>query len=312
MPITRFSRLDIKSKFGNTIANTLAGDATVTITDAGIVAVQSFLVTDVVAKADAVLITACYAPRVPRHGSEHPSIPGIWVTRVASKLIEDTPDGAEVVVTWGTPASTGATGFFDNVPDGAAIATLEVSTTLQTVQTNLDVNGKPIFVDFNPGIDTDGDGIPDASSAEVVRQGATVEIQIPMTTRAYRRSETIQTLMDGELLDFEDKAEKFTGTVNKKSIFKGGISTWLCSRIHGISDDGEQTVNATYEFIKAPQRLLGADGKPIEETWGATIRYIAPDTGRPPAFATLGNGIKDGIKVYRPADFSLLQLGARR
>lgn len=307
MPTTRLTQRDRKSKAGNTITNVLEGPTRVSVTDNGVVITQSYQVHDIVGAKDEVLLLATIAPNIPRHGDPHPFNPSIFVTNVDATLLGENNTKALVAVTWGIPSTSGNSGDFNNIADGAAIPTLEVSTTLQTLQTNLDVNGDAIFVDFIQQVDTDDDGTPDSSVLRT--QGGMVEIQIPMTTLTYRRRETIVTTIDGQELGISTKAQRFAGTVNSDIVFGSGVRTWLVSRIHAASDDNQQTMNVTYEFIKAPQRLLSSDNTAIEETWDATIVYIDPETGKPPSDVTLTNGIKQGIRVYRATEFKLLNLG---
>jgi len=318
MPTTRLTQRDRKSRAGDTITNVLEGTNRVSVTDSGVVITQSYQVHNIVGAKDEVLLLATIAPNIPRHGDAHPFNPTIFVTNVDATLLGDNNTKALVAVTWGVPSTSGNTGDFLNEPSGEAVPTLEVSTTLQTLQTNLDVDGCAIFVDYIQQVDTDGDGTPDAS--ELRTQGGMVEIQIPMTTLIYRRRETVVTTIDGENLGISTKAQRYVGTINSDIIFGSGPRTWLVSRIHAISDDLQQTMNVTYEFIKAPQRLLSEDSTAIEETWDATIVYIDPETGKPPSDVSLAgdrpcgnfiesNGVKDGIRVYRATEFALLSLG---
>lgn len=307
MPSSRFEIKRARSIIGQTITNIL-GDGRVTITDNGIQAVQGYLVENIKATSTSIYYFATLAPGIPQHGTAHPDIPGIWVSSIVGSPVTSSPTKASVIVTWGAPTATGGgINDFGNNPEDTT-PTLEVSTTLQTVSTNIDANGDSIFVEYTPSI-------PFIDAGNTKTQGGMVEIQIPLTTLTYRRREFIETTVGGgPPIGISTKAQRFTGKLNSTGIFNSGIRSWICSNLNAISDDGQNTMNVTYEFIKAPQRL---DSQ--EETWDATIVYIDPDTGKPPFDATPGNtnvspplpanGVKTGIRVYRTDDFTLLQLG---
>jgi hypothetical protein len=92
------------------------------------------------------------------------------------------------------------------------------------------------------------------------------------------------------------KSRNFVGRTNSGTWGGDPPGSWLCTRIEGVSDDGGQTFNVTYEF----QYNI--------DTWLATVVFIDPDTGRPPENLIEGEGLKQ-VQVYPRVDFNLLNLG---
>ncbi len=278
-----------RSQFGK-VTGPVVEEGSASISSTGTTIIEKYQVEEISVSEQGSRFFAMFAPGMPRFGEEHPAIGGIFVQEVRSETLVGDPTKAEVVVTWGLPTG-GAGGGFDNDPGDDAVASVEIATTLQSVSTALDVNGVQIIIDKTV-LDQDGDPIFDEQPGEVL-------YQMPMTVVRFRRR---------ELFSPGDKSKLYVGTVNTNPVFGDDPAhTWLCTRIDGISDDGAQTFNVTYEFQRAPQRY---DHEFLFETWDATALWIDPETNlaAPDINIQQQDGIKTNIRVYSETDFELLNL----
>ena len=271
MPRTRFTNSDKKSRFGNTTSHLIDGESA-SVTNNGIQIDSKYQVDSIVGAKDEIAYFATLAPGIPRHGNAHPKIANIWVQRVHSAIIPSKPTSAIVQVTWGFPSSFGSTGNFGNEPSDDSLPSIEVSTTLESATTNMDIDGNPIQV--SKIVSDEG-----SQTSTVETQGGTVEFQQPMIVVRYRRREPQSP---------GTKAKRFIGTINSGIVFGDPIHTWLCTRIDGVSDDGGNSYNVSYEF----QHNV--------DTWDATVVYIDPETGKSPPDISVGDGLKTGIPIFRP------------
>lgn len=227
-----------------------------------------------------VLGNALLAPGIPRFGDSHP----IYNTTVQSVRAEpasnQSPDTVKVIIDYGFPQPSGDD--FGIIVDEVAPPTIEVISTVQSVTTNKDVDNKLITVSKTT---TDAQGNPTTDT-----QGGTVSFQAPMTTVRFRRKEPFSP---------GNKSVLYTGKINSGPIDGFAPHTWLCTNLSGISNDGGNTYNVTYEF----QHNI--------DTWDAVIVWTDPKTGLPDPAVDANGNITSGVavvQIYREIDFSPLQL----
>ena len=151
------------------------------------------------------------------------------------------------------------------------IASFGVS--LVGVQSNFDAFGRLLTVTYNG-----------------TTQTVEAEFNVPVATRRFERTEPSNP---------EAKARIFIGTVNILPWLGSAPATYLCKAITGdpvALENGAIAWRVAYEFESS-----------AEQTWDPLLVYTDEETGKPPADATLGNGIAQAV-LYRATDFNLLNL----
>ncbi len=275
-----------RDKPGLDLTIDLIDGADLQVTDRGVRVTRVMHVSGLRNQDDMTLYMALFAKGMPQYGMPHPSIPGIFVSNIQSR-----PDGscntkARVTVTYGAP-ETDSYNFFDNYPDEDQTPSIEVTSTIQAKRTNRHMGREekePITVTRNWLVPA-GEGPPQAMSEE---QGAEVEYMEPQLMVRYRRRENQSP---------GNNARHFVGKVNSTSVFGDPPRFWMCTRIDGISDDGGQTYNVTYEFQRN------------RDTWDAVVVAIDPATGKPQV-SPVPNPGGDVVLVtlYEEIDFTALHL----
>lgn len=279
----------------------LSGDIIVDVTDGhsleltadGPQIVHVAIVKNLSGTGAAVLYAAATAPGIGKVGDPHPNVPGAVITSIRAELEKDCVGIARVIITYGQPTGGGG---FDNEPSETADCELELSSTVQSTATQFEwwLDGNVwrkrqiilghTFIREDPETQT--------SYEETIRQTGEVEFQQPMMVFQYRRREPSPP---------GSKALRHVGTVNDRTIFGDHPArSWMCTRIDGVSDDGGQTYNCTYEFQRAP----------LGETWDATVIVVDPETGKPvpdPDPAHDPPGIRT-CQIYRETNFDALSL----
>ena len=254
-------------------------------TSAGLKLFGRVAVEGVPGSVDRILFNAMLASGIPRFGELH-RILGIPVNRLNVRMAPDNTKDAFVDIEWGV--DTADEDLFDQDPDDPnAPPRLEVTSTLVPARTELEFapDGtltKPIVVTFRPPPTTEN---PDP---EEQKQSVTVDYMAPVSVvRFYRRER------DDPLL----KARRFMGRVNSNDdVFGDPARRWLITRLGGPTNDRGETYNVTYEFQRS-----------VEATWDAVARF-EDSQGRRHKDATVGNGIRTGVKVQPEIDFNLLEL----
>lgn len=203
---------------------------------------------------------AMTASGIPALREAHPNLPGVLVAELQASPAGD--QAAMVRITYRSPDA-------DFLPDLEDPPQIQVGSTLSQTTTSQDATGQPIEVTIGSGANT-------------LTQIAQVRKLIPQTTVRYTRLEEASP---------GDKARNYVGKINSTAVFSSNPETWMCTGIHGRSDDGGQTYLVTYDFQYNP------DG------WQPKAVYIDPTTGRPHPDAT-----PIQADIYNTIDFTNLDL----
>ena len=249
-------------------------DGTLTDSAEGLRLTRRAKVSGVTGDADQRLLNARLALAV-NTGTPHPSIAGLYVIDM-----QVNPIGAgifDATVNYG-PSITSL------IPDENQPPQISVGSSVQSQETNLDINGDVMRLDFTIN-DVDADGNPVKRKEEFT---GTVSIQVPQTVMRFTRRENLAPYV---------KSLTFTGKVNSNTFLGMPPITWLCTRIEGDSGDGGQTYTVNYEFQHNPA------------TWDATIVAKDPSTAAPPRAEDViaGEYIKT-YAMYEAIDFGGLNL----
>lgn len=247
--------------------------ASVSRTPEGINATRIFQVSELSGNPTAILFNALITSGIPQLGDPHPSVPN--VNAVDFNVTPNGEKQAIVSVIYKPPI------FENKVSSDAEVTQIEVGSTVQSVETNFDVDGNELVVEHKELAGT-------VLAEDAIKpQLATVEKQIPMTLLRLSRRELGDPLF---------KSRTFVGTVNDKPFINDPAKFWLCTGIQGANIDGGKNYNVVYEFQRNP------------DTWGTRIIVINSETGRPPTPLVEGEGFKD-VEVYETTDFNQLNLG---
>lgn len=204
-------------------------------------------------------------PDLPRVGQVHPDMDQLVVQSITAK--PDGPNAAIITISYHNPAG--------NNSDKPQV---KVGSALRQQLTETDFSGNRITVAYSSS----------GSDENMITQGARVAVLRPQTELTLSRLETTHPARTARI---------YAGTINRSSIFDGAPGTWLCTAIHGNSDDGGQTFLVTYQF------QFDSEG------WQPTVSYTDPKTNRPPADLVPGIGIKQ-VMLYRDEEFKNLGLGS--
>lgn len=237
-------------------------------------ATRAFMVTDIEGDRSEIGKKALEADGVPIYGAFHPKLPNLRATDRIPFILS--PTQAKVMIgykLWRLQDQRGALG---------APPKIRISASLQSMETNQDVFGKQITIDFTkPGIDDSGNRY----DIDMPTQGGLVSIQVP------------QLVVEAQTVERESpfkKSRRYLGKVNNDTFQGDPPYTWLCSRLDGDTTDGGLTYNVVYEFRRAI------------DTWDTTVVY--QEEGQPAAGTTDGNGRKS-IRIYESEQFGVLGLG---
>ncbi|KKM25926.1 hypothetical protein LCGC14_1590010, partial [marine sediment metagenome] len=232
--------------------------------------IRSAIVTGLVGPPESKIPDALNAVGMPRYGDPHPSpiAAGLPLSIMRADIFESEPDKAIVTLTYQFPTATGGITLFENEPSETTAPQIEVTTTLNQLTTNRNVDGNTITVTYvAPIIDPD---TGDIIGSRPITQGGEVTIMVPTTTRNYMRREP---------RDPGDKAQIYVGTTNSTPVFGDPAGFWLCTGLGGPSDDGGITYNVTYSFQRGEPHRVGGESF---AGWQAVVVYIDPETGKPP------------------------------
>lgn len=250
----------------------------------GDTAVRAFMVTEIRANGDAVLIEATRTSGIPRTGDAHPTLgDNVQVTDVTAQKIASDNKKAKVFVTYKTLK------LGQSSPNEAAQTQISVSASTQSVDTNkfFKTNGTEdiILLKYKYPAGKAPDGVQEVEQVGIVTK------QVPLIVARFSRQETDLPLA---------KILKFQGKVNASNFGGGKKRTWLCTDISTNSEDNGQTFSISYEFTYN------------SDTWDPLVVFIDPDSDRPPTDVLSQSDAAKRFKIYETANFNALNLIARR
>lgn len=252
----------------------------------GLRASRTYLVEDLKGDGFHRLMAAIRAPDTPRLNTIDPVL-SVLVTSLRATLVPGMTDAAHVTINYGERREAPN---FDNDPDDTeAMPQIEIVSTLESVRTAFDANGKLLVID-NYIKDPLPPGEPGPPTPPQAPQGGEVEFMLPMHTVILHRREAESPGLW--------KSPRFSGAINATLVFRSPYGPgdpkhmWIAN-VNGYSDDGGVTYNVTYAFQRNP------------ETWNVVIVYRDPETGQPGKDATKpGNMIPDGETGAEPGNGS--------
>jgi len=251
----------------------------------GVETVRVFIVENVTGDAKTKMINAILAPGVPQLGEAHPGKPDIFVKSHSVAPIDPK--------TFRIEAHYKPLDWDEKEPDDTEPPEISISTTIETVTTNFDRDGKLIEVEYSgQALDAEGNYI----TKDFEPQTVALEVQVPVTRLRFSRKETTNSYL---------KNRQNKGKVNSQTWLGDPPRSWLCTDIS--SDFAGDGWKVSYEFQLADERRLEQGGSLIR-TWDATAVFTNPATGRAVRGATIGNGILL-VPYYQEADFNALLLG---
>lgn len=231
---------------------------------------------------------AALAAYVPSWATSPPLVIGGGHPKLLTAVLEEmtpralAPDVIEWELVWrqhfATPSNTGL---------------IEVGSSVIEEQTNVDINGKALAVNYWGANVHDPLWSPGHNNAEC----RTISVPRPQPTINITRQETGSP---------GTKSETYVGSANAAGWTldpSAPARTWLCTAIRGASKDGGNTYQVQYAFQK---KMVG--------TWDRRIEWIDPSSGCPPIdYDTVPAGA-DGLQalliaqVVPMTDFNALSL----
>lgn len=258
--------------------------------------VRVFHVQGLVGRSTSRIPLALTATGIPQRGDGHPSTRWIVVDQLNARIIDGDPTSARVVVRYVpvklfvpdkpiTPSST----------DPLA-ATFSVGSVLQTVETKVDKDRKPLIVKYT----TLGENNEPTTTKKIV----TAQIQVPMNTFTYDRDETLS------IEELQDKSAKFVGRLNKTITFRDPVRTWMCMAIVGTTQSPEQVSGQVLPLGKPTFHVeYSFQRSEPDETWDTSRLYYFTRNGEVPDDVVIGgNGTLTGIKHYEVVEFRDMNL----
>lgn len=209
---------------------------------------------------------------VPAYGDAHDYIPGIYVSGLDYRLVNDSSTQTFLVgVTYGILAAE------DQEASDQSVPIIEVGATTQTVSTEVDRARQLMKVGWFEEIwfENEEDQVTEQRWIYHEQVG-TVDVQIPQTYYRLKRRETDSPA---------NKAIDFVGKINSSKFFRFPPRTWLCTSIAGAYAGGVYDVS--YDFIYNPS------------TWAATVSFVDPETGRVPPNVVIGDVYPAPPNAYR-------------
>ena len=203
-------------------------------------------------------------------GMSHPSIPYLYLRSIEPESIGTDKARVQLVYSQVNPR--------EYPSEGEVV--IQIGSTLTQDETTYDHTGEALpVVEYT---------YPDNReqyrelAAETVTQQAKVSKLYPQHTLS------IQTRLGYSPGPY---AAAFVGVINSGFWKDGAAYTWLCTNIQGISRDGGQTYDCTFEFQYDPN------------TWVKEYVFVDSITGNP--VAPEGDAVCD-CAIYLPADFGAL------
>ena len=207
---------------------------------------------------DAELIfNALNDPAVPVKGSNlsgiDPFLETCWLRDIGAEVIDQ--DNVRITLDW------------QQSPWG--VLQIDAGAQLSQIETNLDISGEPITLEYT--YPSDYGGTTPSAEEEALRdqtkeQGGSIVFQNPEHVRVYTVRQT---------LDPTDQAILFSGKTND-DLWQGGFAgTWLCTSITGTNDNSGIVAGVATSWINRYEFQFRQDG------WDPQVVYSDDLTGKP-------------------------------
>lgn len=222
---------------------------------------------------------ALSASGMPSMGAAHPSLTGLYLDEANLSALG--PGKVQASLIYRRIQLTDYP--LGGIPIGEAATMLEVGTTVQQVESNIDSDGLSTTLTYTGNDKPPGD--PQEQVARFPRM-------VPQTTLIVKRREVGNPL---------SKSKLYVGKINRLPWAADPDAlpySWLCTGIIGTSSDGNQTYDVTYTFQHCGDSPTG--------TWFAKCKWVGSN-GQIPTDLVDNTGIKS-IQVYDSIDFNLLNL----
>jgi len=253
------------------VANLIQGASVSVGSDGSVSVTKSYLVSEYTGPPETVLEDVIFEPGIPAFGDPHPSTNfTAFVTTKSARAAEDDPRIFIVEVTYSQATAVAP-------PGSDALITLEAN--LNTKETNQDVAGDDMFVEWRPMPPQTG------PPQDYIAHGVLASVQKPQVVAKFSKKFI--------------GIPPFTmiGKLNSGSFFGDPAKTWLCTSIVATSTDNMQTFDVDYSFQRD------------DNSWKFTAVFIDPGSGEPPGEnIEAGKGVKD-FDMYNVASFAVLGLG---
>ena len=243
-------------------------------TEEGLELTRIAVVTGVTGAAHKKLINALAVEGMPTIGSGHPDLATCKLRTI--ELDSVTGDTIKLRLQYSQRAQGG-----DWYPPPEEPAQIEVGSSLTQVETNKDIDGNLITVEYTY---PDDYKLDEKLQGKTIKQCSLVSRMTPETTLIFHTTEYVSPGY---------KSKQYTNRVNDSVWQSGDAKTWLCTGIVGRSNDGGATFKVTYTFQYR------------EDGWDEEAMFIDPNTGRPPEDVEDGVGIKK-IKSHKTANFDAI------
>jgi hypothetical protein len=176
------------------------------------------------------------------------------------------------------------------------ILQVDAGNNLNQIQTNLNIDGEPILLEYNYPADyggTEPSEEEERLQGQTKEQGGTVTVQMAENTRVYTVREQIDPLIAANI---------YGDTLNETAWFGGEPGTWLCS-IDGKSDNSGVSVVSPATWVNRYSFQFKPDG------WDPEAVYSDVLTGEPVPVELDDPVNPDAMKKvisYRRTEFNVL------
>jgi hypothetical protein len=211
-------------------------------------------------------------------GDAHPTVSDTKLRAVVCESIDTNSVRFRLLYRQGTHTAT---------PWEPPIDTIEVGASLGQVETNKDVSGTVMEVDYT---------YPATYAHDTKLQSTAAPTQSALVSKLIPENTII--ISKRQFFNPNGLAKEYVGTINQAGWNldpTAAAETWLCTGIVGRSNDAGISYITTYSF------QYRAD------TWDVNIAWIDPHDGRPPADLVPDTGLKS-YQQYTIKNFNALNL----
>lgn len=232
------------------------------------------------------MYNATNAPGLPRYGSAHPSVPGVFLASIDVRPEAGSNSQFAVVLTYRRPGQNGTAPLNPGARFGPA--TIALSSDVADEEVLKDVDGNRLIVKFS-GSYTRLQWV----AGELLQFSTSVPYAFGQHTAVVSRPQLVVRVSRFERDRPTTVARQVTGAVNRTRWDEFAPRTLLCTSVDAsLADDGYQV---SYIFRYNP------------ETWRFRALINLGGGANPPPEATIGNGIEE-YDVYPLYDYNSLGL----